>query len=123
MGMTREKKIVLLVDDSILILERMIPMLQVAPGVDLVVHAGSYGEAIGILECLQPDLMLLDIHLPDKSGIDLLQYVHANYQQIIVFMMTTDPTDQYREACARFGARRFFDKSTEFEGLTEAVSA
>jgi DNA-binding NarL/FixJ family response regulator len=123
MGMTREKKIVLLVDDSILILERMIPMLQGAPGIELVVHAGSYKEAIGILECLQPDLILLDIHLPDKSGIDLLQFVHANYQQIIVFMMTTDATDQYRTACARFGAQRFFDKATEFEGLTEAVGA
>ncbi len=113
----------LLVDDSILILERMIPMLQVAPGVELVVHAGSYREAIGVLEYLQPDLILLDIHLPDKSGIDLLQFVHANYRQIIVFMMTTDATDQYREACARFGAQRFFDKATEFEGLTEAVGA
>jgi DNA-binding NarL/FixJ family response regulator len=123
MGMKREKKIVLLVDDSILILERMIPMLQRVPGVELVVHAGSYKEAISILECLQPDLMLLDIHLPDKSGINLLEYVHTNYRQIIVFMMTSNASDQYREACAKLGAHRFFDKSTEFEGITEAVSA
>src|SRR6201992_306706 len=123
MGMKREKKIVLLVDDSILILERMIPLLQSAPGVELVVHAGSYKEAISVLECLQPDLILLDIHLPDKSGINLLEFVHANYEQIVVFMMTNQATDQYRRVCAQLGAQRFFDKATEFEFLTEAVGA
>jgi hypothetical protein len=38
-------------------------------------------------------------------------------------MMTSNASDQYREACARMGAQRFFDKTTEFEGLTAAVSA
>ena len=113
----------LLVDDSMVILERMIPMLECAPGVELVVHAGTYKEAVNILECLQPDLILLDIHLPDRSGINLLEYVHANYRQIIVFMMTSDASDQYRTICTQMGAHRFFDKAIEFEGLTEAVSA
>jgi DNA-binding NarL/FixJ family response regulator len=123
MGMKRDKKIVLLVDDSLVILERMIPMLQGVPGIELVVHAGSYKEAVGILECLQPDLILLDIHLPDKSGINLLEHVRAHYRQIIVFMMTSDSNDQYRTICTQMGAHRFFDKAIEFEDLTEAVSA
>jgi DNA-binding NarL/FixJ family response regulator len=121
--MKREKKIVLLVDDSTLILERMIPMLQEAPGIELVVHAGSYKDAVSIIECLQPDLILLDIHLPDKSGINLLEFVRENYKQIIVFMMTNQATEHYRAVCAQLGAQRFFDKATEFEFLTEAVGA
>src|ERR1700753_1681579 len=123
MGMKREKKIVLLVDDSILILERMIPLLQSAPGVELVVHAGSYKEAISVIECLQPDLILLDIHLPDKSGVHLLEFGHSNYHPIVVFSMTNQATDKYRRVCAQLGAQRFFDKATEFEFLTEAVGA
>ena len=121
--MKREKKVVLLVDDSILILERMMPVLQEIREIELVVHAGSYKEAMSMLECLQPDVILLDIHLPDKSGVHLLQYVHANYRQIVVFMMSCDAGDEYREACARLGAHRFFDKATEFEYLAQAVSA
>jgi len=123
MGMKREKKVVLLVDDSILILERMIPLLQDIPEIELVVHAGSYKEAMNVLECLQPDVILLDIHLPDKSGVHLLEFVRARYSQIIVFMMSSDAGDEYREACAKLGAHRFFDKATEFEYLTQAVSA
>ena len=121
--MKREKKVVLLVDDSIVVLERMMPLLQDIPEIELVVHAGSYKEAMSILGCLQPDVILLDIHLPDKSGVHLLEFVRANYRQIIVFMMTNDACDGYRERCARLGAHRFFDKATEFERLTEAVSA
>lgn len=121
--MKREKKVILLVDDSILILERLMPLLQDIPEVELVVHAGSYKEAMSILGCLQPDMILLDIHLPDKSGVHLLEFVRANYRQIVVYMMSNDAGDEYREACARLGAHRFFDKATEFEELTEAVSA
>jgi DNA-binding NarL/FixJ family response regulator len=121
--MKREKKIVLLVDDSILILERMMSLLQDIREIEMVVHADNYKEAISVLECLQPDVILLDIHLPDKSGVHLLEYVRANYRQIIVFMMSSDGGDEYRETCARLGAHRFFDKATEFESLTRAVSA
>jgi DNA-binding NarL/FixJ family response regulator len=121
--MKKGKKIVLLVDDSILILEKMMPVLQDIQEIEMVVHAGNYKEAMSILECLQPDVILLDIHLPDKSGVHLLEFVRARYQQIIVFMMSSDAGDEYREACARLGAHRFFDKAMEFEGLTQAVSA
>ena len=117
-----KKKVVLVVDDSLVVLQRMIPMLQGIPNVEFVIHAGTYKEAIDVLDELKPDYILLDIHLPDQSGIGLLQLVKEKYDQIIVFMMTNSATEQYRTICRQLGASRFFDKSMEFERIPEALA-
>jgi DNA-binding NarL/FixJ family response regulator len=94
-----------------------------AGGFKPILFAATYAGAINIVQQDQPDIILLDINLPDRNGIDLLEFVHANYQQIIVFMVTNQASDHYRTVCAQLGAQRFFDKTTEFENLAEAVSA
>ena len=85
-------------------------------------EAANGKDALRMVDEIRPQLVTLDIHLPDKSGINLLEFVHENYRQIIVFMMTNQATDHYRAVCAQLGAQRFFDKATEFENLTEAMS-
>ncbi|HLX66705.1 MAG TPA: response regulator [Puia sp.] len=117
-----EKKVVLVVEDSLVVLERIIPMLQGSQNVEFVVHAGSYKEALAVLEAIKPDCILLDIQLPDQSGIDLLQLVREKYDQILVFMMTNMASDHYRTICKQMGANRFFDKSMDFARIPEALS-
>lgn len=121
--MNDHKKIVLVVDDSLLIMERIIPLLEESAKVEFVIHAGTYKEATEVLDHMKPDLLLLDIHLPDKSGIKLLEMVRTQYSSIVVFIMTNHPSDQYRTTCERLGASRFFDKSTEFDRISEAIPA
>jgi DNA-binding NarL/FixJ family response regulator len=121
--MKNNKKVVLLVDDSILLLERMIPMLEESPSVQFVIHAGNYQEAAAVLGCTKPDLILLDIQLPGESGLQLLEMVQKNYSHIPVFMMTNHDSQQYREACKRLGAQGFFDKSKDFDRIPEAIAA
>jgi DNA-binding NarL/FixJ family response regulator len=123
MSMKNGKKIVLIVDDSILILERMILLLDEIENIQFVVHAGSYQEAIELLSGLTPDLALLDIHLPDKSGIELLRTIKDQYRGITVFMITNNATDYYRNQCKSMGADRFFDKSKDFNLIPEVISA
>ena|ERR1700742_809982 len=119
--MNTEKKVVLVVDDSLVVLERMIPMLEDTEGIEFVLHAGTYKEALGVLEDLKPDYILLDIHLPDESGLSLLKFVRQRYENILVFMMTNQATDQYRNVCHKLGARRFFDKSCDLGYIQEAL--
>ena len=82
--MKKEKKIVLVVDDSILILERIIPLLEEVSNIQFVVHAANYNEAIALLERLMPDIVLLDINLPDKSGIELLRKIKEESRELSV---------------------------------------
>jgi DNA-binding NarL/FixJ family response regulator len=121
--MKREKKIVLVVDDSILILERMIPMLEEVSNIQFVVHAASYNEAIELLERLMPDIVLLDINLPDKSGIELLRKIKKEYKKMKVFMITNQANDYYKDICKKLGADHFFDKSTDFNLIPELISS
>ncbi len=67
-------------------------------------------------------MILLDIDLPDGSGIDLLRTIKARFENIIVFITTNFATDQYRELCQRLGARQFFDKSGDYEQITGAIA-
>jgi DNA-binding NarL/FixJ family response regulator len=122
MKKNNERKVVLVVDDSLVVLERMIPMLQDSHHVEFVVHAGSYKEALAVLEELKPDCILLDIQLPDQSGIELLQLVREKYDQILVFMMSNLASEHYRTICQRMGASRFFDKSMDFSRIPEALA-
>ena len=90
MYMKKEKRTVLIVDDSILILERMIPLMAEIENISFVVHAASYKEGLEVLSCLTPDLVLLDINLPDKSGIELLRVIRERQLEIAVLMISNN---------------------------------
>lgn len=120
--MNKEKKVVLVVDDSLVVLERMIPMLEDSPAVEFVVHAGTYKEALSVLDELRPHYILLDLQLPDQSGVELLKLVKEKYKDILVFIMTNKVSEHYRVLCRQLGASRFFDKSMDFDRIPEALA-
>ncbi len=121
--MKKDKKTILIVDDSALIMERMVPMLEEMENVEFVIHAGTYQEAIELLEKISPQFVLLDIHLPDRSGIELLRTIRERYREIIVLMITNSAGESYREICKKLGARYFFDKSKDFDQIPAVIAA
>ena len=121
--MQTEKKVILVVDQSLVVLERAIPMLEELSNVEFVVHAGNYKDAMRLLGGLRPHMILLDIDLPEKNGIDLLKTIKANFENIVVFIVTNFVSDQHRDLCQRLGARQFFDKSSDYELVAEAITS
>ena len=121
--MKKEKRTVLIVDDSILIMERMIPILEAVENISFVVQAGSFKEGLEVLNTLHPDMVLLDINLPDKSGIELLRIIREKNMDIIVLMISNNADIHYQEICRKLGASRFLDKSGDMDILSEVLSA
>ena len=121
--MKNEKKTVLIVDDSILIMERMIPILEEIDNISFVVQAGSFREAIEVLNTLKPDMVLLDINLPDKSGIELLRIIREQHMEVTVLMITNHSDEYYQETCRRLGAKDFLDKSKDTDRISGVLSA
>jgi DNA-binding NarL/FixJ family response regulator len=119
----KKKKTLLIVDDSILVVERLIPLLEDNENIALVIHAGTYQEAIETLAEIKPDLILLDIQLPDKSGIELLKKIREKDQEIVVVMISNQATPEYVNLCKKMGAQYFFDKSRDFEMIPEILEA
>ena len=113
--MSNSNLIVLIVDDTPLIVKREAEMLKELKGIGSILEAGSYHEAITVLKETIPDIILLDIHLPDKSGIELLRALKSQYPTIAVIMLTNQGNGNYKDICKRLGADHFIDKSKDFD--------
>jgi DNA-binding NarL/FixJ family response regulator len=121
--MKKKERTVLIVDDSILIMERMIPIMEEIENISFVVHATSYKEGLEVLSRLTPDMVLLDINLPDKSGIELLRFIQERHPETAVLMISNNADQYYRDICKKLGARCFLDKSTDIDLISSVLSA
>ena len=118
-----KKLVTLIIDDSLIIIERFIEILNEMDNIETVVYANNYTEGLQMLEDIKPDIALLDINLPDKSGIELLRIIRQQGFDTKVIMITNQATDHYKKVCATLGSNYFFDKSNEFEQIPAIISA
>jgi len=80
-------------------------------------EAGTAEEALRMLQNESPDAILLDVHLPDQSGIEVLEKLKQAGDTHSVIMMTADPQLDDVKAALRLGAYDFVSKPINFEEL------
>ena len=117
---------ILLVDDSVTIITRMKEILSEIKCVKSIDTATDGVEAYTKITKSQPHLVLLDINMPIKNGIELLKEIKQNFPKVKVIMVTNQSVEYYKPICIEMGAEYFIDKSTEFElipNIIELVSA
>ena len=110
---------VFIVDDSAVLRERVVEMLSDVSGIEIIGHAQNVSDALSAIKELNPDVVILDIRIPGGSGLDVLQDIKKEKEAPMVIMLTNYPYPQYRKKCLGLGADYFFDKSTEFDKVTE----
>jgi len=113
---------VLIVEDSLIVAERIKEMLNELNEVSRIDEAIDSKEAMSMFDVEVPDVVLLDIDLPGKSGIEILREIKQKYFSTCVIMLTNHTERYIRELCQESGADYFFDKSTEFEKVSGALS-
>lgn len=119
----KSKKILLIVDNSFLIIERLISILIEVTSVEKIHTATNYETAVIVLNEQQTDIVLLDIQLPGKNGIELLKYIVAHYPNTKVIMLSNLVSEYYQKLCAKIGAAGFIDKSKDFDLIPEVVDS
>jgi len=119
----KKQLVVLVVEDSLSIIERIITMLEEVESIKLVIHAANYGESIKMIQEMETDVVLLDLNLPDKSGVELLRVIKSKFPDIKVIVLTNHATDSYREICTYIGAEYFFDKSNDFDKIPAIINS
>jgi len=112
---------VLLADDSSLVCDRIESILSDYHQVEIVGKANSGLEAIKSVVCTKPDVVVLDIRMPEGNGIHVLETIKNAHPQTTVIMLTNYPYLQYRKICLDAGADYFFDKSNEFLEVVEVI--
>ncbi len=112
---------IFIADDSSLIRERLAALLSEIKSVELVGQARDVRETIEGVRCLRPDVVILDIRMPGRNGVEALKAIRALKMTPIIIMLTAFPGPQYREKCLAAGADYFFDKAAEFDRVAEVL--
>ena len=114
---------VLIADDSDAIVQRLTTLLADMGGVDVVGRAGTVAEAAAAARDLAPDLVILDMHMPGGTGLDVLEGLRRDRVPAVVVVLTNHPYPQYRERCLAAGARLFLDKTSGFHQVRDVVES
>jgi two-component system response regulator DevR len=114
---------VFLVEDAPLLRERLEALIAAIPGANVVGHASGAEEALRGILAARPDAVVLDIHLAEGNGFDVMRGLRAAQFAPAIQVLTNHPLDGYRQAAERLGASGFFDKSSEIPLLRNALAA
>lgn len=115
-------KQVLIVDDSKPIRERLAALLTESGQIRIVGTAKEGGEVLDAVQRLAPDTVILDIQLPDVSGIKILKEIKSRYPLVTVIMLTNNDFAPYRQKCRQLGADHFLSKSREIHKIVSTVT-
>jgi DNA-binding response OmpR family regulator len=113
---------VLIVDDSDLLQVRLKKSLTELNKNINISLAGNCQEAMDMFTLHLYDKIILDIGLPDGSGINLLRIFKKTKPETDVIMFTNYPSAEFKKNCIELGAEHFFNKS-EMAGLLKIISS
>ena len=119
--MQNEPKQLLLVDDSVLVIKRVALTLYDKLTNTNIISVLKGADAVTAIDKFKPTVVLLDINLPDISGIELLKQIRVGYPAIKVIMLTNQSKAHIRKICLQQGAEGFYDKTREFEKAIEHI--
>jgi len=112
---------VLIVDDQELFRESLALILNVQPGLSVVGAAASGNEAIKLTRELMPDVILMDIRMPEINGIECIKIIKNSYRQIKIIVLTTFDDDEYIYEALKNGTDGFLLKGTSKGDLVKAI--
>lgn len=113
---------VLLVDDEALVRKGFRLVLEDQPDIDVVGEAGTGREGVALAAALRPDVVLMDIKMPEMDGLAATREILAHPRPPRVIVLTTFGLDDYIYDALRAGASGFLLKAASPEELTQAVA-
>jgi DNA-binding NarL/FixJ family response regulator len=112
---------VFIVDDHYMVIEGIHSLLQNEKNIEWMGHATNAASCIAFLQQQTPDVILMDINLPDKSGIDLCREVKENFPGIYILGLSTFNQQSFIEKMIGSGASGYVLKNATQEELMEGI--
>jgi len=113
----------LLVDDHAVVRSGLRMLLATEGDVEIIGEAGTAAEALAAAADLEPDVILMDIGLPDKSGIDATQEIKARFPDVAIVALTIHEDEEYFFKMLEVGASGYVPKRAAPEELLLAIRA
>ncbi|MBX2914669.1 MAG: response regulator transcription factor [Cyclobacteriaceae bacterium] len=114
---------VFIVDDHFMVIEGLRALLQGAEDIDYVGHAMNAASCLAYLKKEQPDVILMDINLPDQSGIELSKHIMDNYPEIAVLAVSSFNQRSFIQDMLDNGAKGYVLKNVTQSELWQAIRA
>lgn len=119
----RQKLKVLLADDHKLLRSGLKLLLQRQPDIVVVGEAADGEQTILLFEQLQPDILLLDLSMPNRDGIECLKEIKSRYPAAKVIALTMHEDESYIKQAMQAGASAYVHKSAADTDLFKAIEA
>lgn len=112
---------VCLVDDQTLVRQGIRSLLELSDSIRVIAEAADGAQAVEMIPKVKPDVVLLDMRMPNMSGLDVLNALGGSSQLPPTIILTTFDDDQMVLAGLKAGARGYLLKDVSLEQLVEAV--
>ena len=113
----------LVVDDHEVVRQGLVALLDRRPGFQVVAEAGTVAESIAAARRYEPDLIVMDVRLPDGSGIEACREIRAELPKTRVVMLTSYPDEEAVIAAIVAGASGYLLKQVRARDLISALEA
>lgn len=108
---------VFVADDSVIVRERIVERLSQIRKIEIIGQTGDGNIALTLIHKLYPDVVIVDIRMPGKNGINVLRCIKKENPDIKVIVITSYPYAIYKKVCMEEGADLFFEKSGDFRTI------
>jgi len=112
---------ILIADDSERVRQGLQTILELAEDMEVVGEAANGLEAIHQVEQLRPDLVLMDMEMPNLDGLEATQRIKERFQSTIIVMLTIHTSLSNREKALQAGVDAFIEKGTSTETLVKTI--
>lgn len=112
---------VLLADDHVMVRQGIRQFLEESGDIDVIAEAGNGAEAIRLVEIHQPDVAILDIRMPEVTGVQATRRIKEHFPQVRVLVLTAYDDDPYVFALLQAGADGYVLKTASSDELVHAV--
>lgn len=112
---------VILADDHAVVRAGIRKFLESVPDIQVIAEVDDGAQAIEAIQQEEPDVAVLDIQMPEKSGIDVTRWVRSNAQSTGVLILTAYDDDPYILAVLQAGANGYVLKTADAEDIIRAV--
>jgi DNA-binding NarL/FixJ family response regulator len=114
-------KRVLLVDDHPIMRHGLSQLIRAEEGLDVCGDAGTAADGLDAVGHFKPDLVVVDLTLPDKNGLELLKDIQALHPGTLCIVLSMHDESVYAERALRAGARGYVMKEAAADHLVDAI--
>jgi len=112
---------IIVADDHSVVRRGLLQIVGSQPGWRVVAEVATVDELLPTLRKTSADLMILDVSLEGRSGLDLLSTIRAEFPSLPILMLSMHAEEQYALHCLRAGASGYIQKDRSPEELIEAI--